>query len=289
MKEIPEYSIESIRSEHRSRKDFDFFRLEYLVKDIARLRAPHRHDFYTFILVTGGLGSHKIDFRSYAVKASRLFLIAPGQVHAWNKLKNIKGFMVMFTDAFVALSKGRKIMSAWPLFGSGQPCYIDLRETELHEWAHEFFQIEKECNDSRIFSRDAIFYSIGKLLVRASRLYHSIEHPATAGDTLLIKFQGLIERHFREFRNPARYAKILSVTPNYLNLVCKQRGGRAAGKLITQRVVLEAKRLLAHTELTAAEIAYRLNFDDNSYFGRYFKRQAGMTPAKFRSQQRGRS
>jgi AraC-like DNA-binding protein len=284
--QIPAYSIESLRtvSVVEETRDFEFFRFEYFAKDIDHLKAPHRHSFYTFILVTGGSGSHDIDFNTYDLKPNRLFLIAPGQVHAWNQLINVKGFVVLFTDSFVALSKGRKLMSNWPLFRLDQPCYIDLSPTASESWQEEFRFMESEAILQDSFSRDAIFYSIGTLLVRASRLYSHLMPTENVHQDLLFSFQELIEQHFISKRTPKEYAALLNITPNHLNAICKKKSGKSAGGLIRQRVLLEAKRLLAHTKLSVSEIAYQLNFADNSYFGRYFKKYMRITPENFRKQ-----
>lgn len=281
--QIPTYTIESLKSTDSKSKDFDFFRFEYFAKDIKHLKVPHRHHFYTFILVTGGGGSHDIDFQNYDLALGRLFLIAPGQVHVWTELKKVKGFVVLFNDSFMALSKGRKIMSAWPLFRAHQPCFFDLTPTEREKWTEEFLLMEEEELNPDEFSRDAVFYSISSLLVRVSRLIRKLKnYSTTPGMDFLFNFQELIEKHFLEKKTPQEYAELLNITPNYLNAVCKKKSGKSAGELIRQRVLLEAKRLLAHTKLSVSEIAYKLNFEDNSYFGRFFKKYAGITPEQFR-------
>ncbi len=283
---IPSYSIESLKATHpQDAREFDLFRFAYFANNIDHLRLPHRHYFYSFLLITGGKGSHDIDFRRYELKANRLFLIAPGQVHAWNELQDVQGFVLFFTDSFVALSKGRKIMANWPLFKIQQPCFLDLTSNETRHWIEEFEFMETEVKAPDDFSRDAIFYAIGTLLVRATRLYVSSSQKQTSAQDLLFLFQELIELHFEKIRTPKDYAVMLHVTPNYLNAICKKRSGKPAGELIRQRVLLEAKRLLAHTQLTVAEIAYQLNFDDNSYFGRFFKKYTGLTPERFRTSQ----
>jgi AraC-like DNA-binding protein len=285
--EIPAYSIESLRTTHADAepRDFEIFRFEYFAKDIDHLKAPHRHSFFTFILVTGGDGSHDIDFTTYPLKANRLFLIAPDQVHAWKKLNSVKGYVVLFTEGFVALSKGRKIMANWPLFKSHQRCYFDLNTAEVEQWEEEFLFMEKESLGHDDFSRDAIFYSLGTLLVSASRLYLSYNNRIEFGQDILFSFQELIEKHYWEKRKPKEYATLLNVTPNHLNAMCKKKSGKSAGELIRQRVLLEAKRMLAHTKVSVAEVAYALNFDDNSYFGRFFKKYVGITPEQFRQNQ----
>ncbi len=287
--DIPAYSIESLRTitTGDEPRDFEFFRFEYFARDIEHLKAPHRHSFFTFILVTKGEGSHDIDFTNFALKPNRLFLIAPGQVHAWKKLDRVKGYVVLFTEGFVALSKGRKIMANWPLFKPQQVCYFDLGINDVKQWEEEFLFMETEAQTKDDFSRDALFYSLGTLLVRASRLsMRSAPQPSLLSQDMLFDFQELIEKHYMEKRTPKEYALLLHLTPNHLNAMCKKKSGKSAGELIRQRVLLEAKRLLAHTQLSIAEIAYTLNFDDNSYFGRYFKKYVGLTPDIFRKMQK---
>jgi AraC family transcriptional activator of pobA len=283
---IQAYTIESLKSTNSEAKDFDFFRFESFAKDIEHLRVPHQHHFYTFILVTGGEGSHGIDFHDYKLKSGRLFLIAPGQVHAWIELKKVKGFVVLFNDSFMALSKGRKMMSAWPLFRPNQEVYFDLDATEAAKWVDEFLYIEEEEERADDYTRDAIFYAISSLLVRATRLNLKKQGKSKlAGQDFLFVFQELIEENFLTLKTPKQYAEKMNVTANYLNALCKKKSGKSAGELIRQRVLLEAKRLLAHTKLTVSEISFKLGFEDNSYFGRFFKKYIGLTPETFRADQ----
>lgn len=281
--EIPGYSIETLQAgESDSARDFDLFRFEYFARDIEHLKMPHRHYFYTFILVTGGSGSHDIDFTTYALQPNRLFLIAPGQVHAWNEVNHVKGFVLLFTDNFVALSKGRKLLANWPLFQAGQVCSLDIANPDIEKWIEQFETMEAELTIADDYTRDAIFYAIGNLLVRASRQYELTNANSSPSHDLLFRFQELIEKNFATLKTPKEYAALLHLTPNYLNSFCKARSGKSAGELIRQRIILEAKRLLAHTQLPVAQVAYQLNFSDNSYFGRFFKKNTGITPDAFR-------
>lgn len=282
-REIPVYTIESLTSTDAAAKEVDLFRFEYFAQDIEHLKTPHRHHFYTFILVTEGGGSHSIDFKNYELTEGRLFLIAPGQVHAWHELHDVKGFVLLFTDSFMALSKGRNLLSSWPLFRAHLPCLIDLKESEKKNWFEEFEFMEQEFMHPDEYTRDALFYSISALLVRASRLMRSgkNKNPLTAPD-FLFTFQELIERNFLTLKSPQDYASKLNITPNYLNALCKKKSGKSAGELIRQRIILEAKRLLVYTNLSVSEIALKLGFIDNSYFGRYFRKYVHTTPERFR-------
>ena len=100
--------------------------------------------------------------------------------------------------------------------------------------------------------------------------------------TVLRNFQHLIEKHFRTIKLPKEYAGLLYITPNHLNALCQDLLGKTAGDLIRDRVLLEAKRLLTNAGISVTQIAYDLNFQDNSYFNRFFKKNEGMTPEEFR-------
>jgi AraC-like DNA-binding protein len=99
---------------------------------------------------------------------------------------------------------------------------------------------------------------------------------------ILKRFEDLIEKHFSEWHQPQVYANELSITANYLNAKCKSSSGKTAGQWIRARLILEAKRLLVNSELSISEISYQLNFEDNSYFTKFFKSGTGISPSDFR-------
>ena len=96
----------------------------------------------------------------------------------------------------------------------------------------------------------------------------------------------LIETRFRADKSVSAYAKALKVTPGHLNDTVKARTGRVAGDLLRERVLLEARRLLLHSRLGVAEVAYHLGYEDPSYFARTFRREIGSSPADFRDNSR---
>jgi AraC-like DNA-binding protein len=108
------------------------------------------------------------------------------------------------------------------------------------------------------------------------------EQPSAYNYTLIKNFRQLIEKNFTTLRLPKDYAQLLYITPNHLNAISNDMLGVSAGEVIRSRVVLEAKRLLINLDLTIAEIADQLNFNDNSYFTKFFKNTTGLTPEEFR-------
>jgi AraC-like DNA-binding protein len=92
-----------------------------------------------------------------------------------------------------------------------------------------------------------------------------------------------VERHHRRSHRVAGYAKLLSVSAGHLNAMVRRQLGRPPLELIQDRLALEARRLLRHTDETAARVGYALGFDDPSYFARFFRRRTGLTPTAFRA------
>src|SRR3546814_314960 len=106
--------------------------------------------------------------------------------------------------------------------------------------------------------------------------------PLSYNDVLLRNLKKRVEKHHTELRLPKDYAALLYITPNHLNAICSDLLGQSAGTVIRDRVILEAKRLLVNPELPIAAIADMLNFKDNSYFTKFFKKYTGGTPETFR-------
>ena len=99
---------------------------------------------------------------------------------------------------------------------------------------------------------------------------------------LINKFQKLVEENYSTEHYPKFYADKLAITANYLNFVCRTFAGKKAGEIIRNRIILEAKRLLINSELSISQISFQLGFEDNSYFTKFFKTHARISPSEFR-------
>lgn len=100
---------------------------------------------------------------------------------------------------------------------------------------------------------------------------------------IMKKYERLVDECFMYCRSVKGYAELLGVTPNYLNILSRKYLGKSALSIIHDRIVLEIKRLLIRTDKDVSEIAYGLNFNEPSYFSRFFKNETGMSPNEFRS------
>jgi len=107
------------------------------------------------------------------------------------------------------------------------------------------------------------------------------------GQILVKRFYQLVEENYLKNLSLVDYAGLLAVTPNHLTQTMKQFTGKTSTQVIKLKQILEIKRLLVHTNLNVTEIATQLNFDDQSYFTKFFKRETELTPLQYRSQSSG--
>jgi AraC family transcriptional activator of pobA len=250
------------------------------------LHAAHRHTFYHLVLFTHGAGGHTIDFKKFAVEPYQIYFMIPGQVHSWEFEGFTDGYIINFSTTFF-----RPFLSdpAYPesfsfFSGNLKDAVINL-PAELQPQVFILFEeIIKEAGSRKIQSADMLRVLILQLFILINRLNQGSGNkgPASYNQILLKNFQKLIELHYTRLKLPKDYAGMLYITPNHLNAVCKDILGMQAGEVIRNRAMLEAKRLLTNPQLTISEIAFELNFNDNSYFTKFFKKFEGITPEEFR-------
>ncbi|MEO6672682.1 MAG: helix-turn-helix transcriptional regulator [Ginsengibacter sp.] len=286
-KKIVNFSIENIKAADSGSKDFDFFSFEYFARDIEHLKQRHRHEFYTLILITAGAGCHTIDFQDYELLPNRIFLIDYGQVHGWKKLQKVKGYVVLFTKAYYNLVfTGNDKIKSDKVF-KNHPSFIDLKPHEINEWVSLMKIMEAEFLKAPFNHQEIICMLLKIMMVKFKRNQINTVKNKNKSDRksdIVDNYQNLINEYYKEWKLPKLYAQMLFITPNHLNSLCKNVVGTSASKLIKDRVILEAKRLLTHTAMSATQVAFELGFEDNSHFGKYFKSVVDATPEKFRIQ-----
>lgn len=250
------------------------------------LYAAHGHTFYHVVLFTHGAGSHTIDFESFDVKPYQIYFMIPGQVHSWSFEGFTDGYIINFSASFF---QSFLLNPAYPetlSFFSGdlKDAIINLPQGLHHQILGLFEEIIKESEVNGWQSTDMLRVLILQVFILINRLNQAggNKGPASYNQTLLKSFQKLIEANYIKLKLPKDYANLLYITPNHLNAVCKDLLGMQAGEVIRNRTVLEAKRLLTNQQLNITEIAFKLNFSDNSYFTKFFKKFEGVTPEEFR-------
>jgi AraC-like DNA-binding protein/mannose-6-phosphate isomerase-like protein (cupin superfamily) len=285
--QIPSYKLAELLNLADNEKDFEFYRFEYFLNEREHLKHPHRHDHFAIFMITSGTGTHLIDFRAFEIKPGRIFLLAPGQVHAWQQVSGVKGFVLLFTAEFFTLTLQYRELRAY-LFNNFiyQHAFLDPGKQTAAHIQHIFKNIERELAPVKKHTRNIIRSYINIILFELTRVYEQSIPIANEKDVVHLKvleFEMLVGKNFKSMHAVTDYALQLNITANYLNAICIKRRDVPAGQVIRDRIMLEARRLLAHSDLSIAQIAYELGFEDNSYFGRFFKKYSNQTPAAFRS------
>jgi AraC-like DNA-binding protein len=250
------------------------------------LFTTHRHSFYHLVLFTDGTGTHTIDFENFDVKPGQIYFMIPGQVHSWDFEDFTDGYIINFSASFIQsfiLQHG--YLDSFSFFSGNLADAVINLPLETYAAIRPMFEtILAEVAKPAAQASDMIRLLMLQIFIKVNRLSMN---PVLTGNpsynqTLLKNFKNLIEHHYAEVKLPKDYAALLYITPNHLNAVCKDMMGISAGELIRNRILLEAKRMLTNPQLSISEISLKLNFSDNSYFTKFFKKLENVTPEEFR-------
>jgi AraC-like DNA-binding protein len=259
-------------------------RLETHVVRFPHVNLPHAHNFYLLLYITAGTGTHTVDLVTYELRPGSLFFLAPGQVHHWQLGADARGFVVFFdTDFYLFRYPGEGLYS-YPFFNSSHSpvLYLEPEETAISPLFQQLFAeyATPHANQAEVFR------SYLHLCLELAARHYPAQPTAEANlaQQQIRQFGALLNQHYRTKRSVSDYAELLHLSANHLNALCRRVLNKTASTLIHERVVVEAQRLLSHSALGVAQVAYELGFEDASYFVRYFRKYAGTTPEAFRQQ-----
>jgi AraC family transcriptional activator of pobA len=250
------------------------------------LMHAHRHSFFHLVFFTEGGGRHTIDFNHFNLFPNQIYFMVPGQVHAWNFEGNVDGFIVNFTKEFFQYFLNiSDYITSFPFFkGSPKDSVLNLSQETGKLLIQKFTDILDQSVQHKVYKYDLIRVRLLEifLLIAQNNDQEKENSHTHMPNTLVQSYQDLIEKNYMNLRKPSEYARLLAVTPNHLNALTKEHLGMQAGEVIRDRIILEAKRLLINVDLSVSQIAYKLQFSDNSYFTKFFKKYVGINPEEFR-------
>ncbi|MEQ9437791.1 MAG: helix-turn-helix transcriptional regulator [Cyclobacteriaceae bacterium] len=246
---------------------------------------PHRKDFYLLAYVKQGSNRHWIDMTPYTLHPHNFYFSVPEQVHLKEEARPMTGTLIGFTKEFLALDDSQQLRKL-PLIQNPQ----NGHELRLSAADREFIEdilakLSTEYNRPQDWQQEMLLGYMRVLLIYLSRLYTQqfSSQEVFADRQMLKKFQASIEENYQELHEVAAYADRLNITAGHLNHLVKAQSGKTAMEHIHARLLLEAKRLLFHTQESIKEIAFALGFEDASYFNRFFKRLTDKTPLAYRN------
>jgi AraC-like DNA-binding protein len=260
------------------------------IRDLANcppsyLNDPSRKDFFEIVWLKNEYPLHALKNSALQVKGDWIYLIPPYRVHQLNKAgKN--GVLLSFKQELLEDEDKEFLLDLFKAFNvQGEFSCLQLTPEEAAGLASVYALLEQE------YQTVTNSYLIVKALLKVFllKLMQVKEQQFTSHDVNQKRVYGffmLLENHYQEVRNIEFYAEQLGISAKRLNQILKENLDKTGMQLIHDRVILEAKRNIIHSERTIKEIAYHLNFSDRPYFSRFFKKQTGQTPEEFQKEVR---
>jgi AraC-like DNA-binding protein len=272
----------------KNTSDFYFSTVQnHLIVGHRHLEKAHRHDFYATILFTKGSGVHEIDFQKYDVSAGSLFFMSPGQIHSWELSKDIEGYLFFCLQDFYEMHYVNQKLRNFPFFGSVNfPRKLQLNKDELKENISLMQQLQKEYQSQNVMKDGLMLSLMSQIFILSTRQFSKdFDTLASSASLSYFKhyqeFETVVEQYFTTEKSITFYASLLNITSKHLNRITQTVVHKTATDVITERVILEAKRMLMYLDESLGEIAFRLGYEEYSYFVRVFRKTSGMTPTQF--------
>ena len=261
-----------------------FNRLEVITLE----RLPWKLGRPLFAVCLQGSATVKVDLQEYKISENELVTLMPDSIiHGYDFSDDFKGVMILVSRK-VADEVLPDITSVLPIIMDfRQSPVVQLSSDEARE-LNEFYEFiwrkmlvvrgeygKKELNSLLL----GIFYEV--LSVYKERFSYG-KFKRTRNEETFYKFYSLIEKDYRKERSVLYFANRLCISAKHLSMVVKKVSGRTASDWIDDYVVLQAKQLLRSSSMTIQEVSRELNFPNQSFFGKYFKKRVGLSPSEYR-------
>lgn len=249
----------------------------------------HRAGFYHVIWFQDCNVTHWVDFVPIKIKTNSLLFLNKDVVHRFDSKEEVKGKVLLFTDSFFCKTESdSKFLRHSILFND----LLDVAPVDIKNQSVQFDALLKLMLDESQTSNDEFQASILQKLLhnfllfaeRVRRKQGFTKLKKNADLDYVILFKDLLEENFKKQKQVNYYAKQIIISEKRLNQATTKVLGKSPKQIIDDRVLLEAKRILAHTNESIKEIAYTLGFEEPTNFIKYFKKNSTITPTEFREQ-----
>lgn len=258
---------------------------------LQHLQAPQRVAFHMLLAITQGHCRHGVDFEAHDCAARSWVIVQPGQTQRWDTSTRWDGWVVLFRPEILlprigptlvhnlCTSIGRSHLPSHLRLlpdehGPGLACIGQLRADAQREGP------DAERDELRRHQLHALLLRLRLAQLRAQ----PEQGPSDRAVQQFRRFQEAVDAHHTHLHHVSDYAQRLGFAEKTLNRLAQQVAGTTPKAYLSQRITLEAKRQLVHTNQTVTLIGQNLGFDETTNFVKFFKREVGSTPTQFRSQ-----
>lgn len=255
-------------------------------------RFPSRLNALIIGVGTEGETSLTSNLQEFRLKKDSLFIFSPKHILQVQSNNRFKAHLIVIAPDFLKRINidTKRMMLLFLQFGS-LPC-MELTHAESQSLRSFISMVEQELKGSETdFSSEIIgeliaatIYKVGDILTHYLTEHPEVDSPIhNRAEEYFRQFTELLGEHYKHERSVGFYARQLCITPKYLTTLIKRISGKSVSEWIDNYVILEAKTLLKYSNMSVQEIAYYLNFPNQSFFGSYFKRNAGMSPSQYKA------
>lgn len=268
---------------------FEIHTMEWIAQNrFQQNEVPHRHSYFVIIWVKKGAGTHFIDVDKYELEDNTVYCLTPGQIHLLKVEGPVDGYVISFTAEFLSLNEDNfnLLFNTGLFYTFSHSPVIKVSEEMDEDMGGIVAKMMKEYANFFLLRSEILRGFLKIFLIYLTRQFEGVDTQAQQPRNIELarKFLSLLEKQFTTKKMVADYAEQLAVTPNYLNEIVKKVSGFPASHHIQQRIVLEAKRQAAYSELSMKEIAWHLGFDDVAHFSKFFKNVSGASFSDFRKE-----
>lgn len=253
---------------------------------------PHIHNWQEIIYIKSGQGSQIIDDKRHELKPKTFYLIGQGQVHNLSIGKELDGYMIRFSEEFLP-PKGlhnKHTLNSTLLGNFFDTNELQITGPEIVHYENLLSQLlyEHAKHDEVYAKTEIIQHLLLTLLTKLERRLRSlykdqISQTKDFDSSVYHNFLLLIEEHYKYHKPIEFFTKQLGIDNRKLSCITRKASSKTPKRILNDRIMIEAKRMLHFTNFTLKEISYDLGYDDPSYFSRYFKLYTGSNPKKYRA------
>jgi AraC family transcriptional activator of pobA len=249
-----------------------------------------RLNYYSLIWIKKGNGTVKADFSKYDFTQNSLFAFSPYQPFMLQSDKQIEGVAINFHPDFFCIHKHhQEVACNGVLFNNiYNPTFVAIDENVSNTFKMLLEQITTEMQNPALAQYELLVSYLKIFLITASRVKAEQESEIRINSKeniepfILQNLQNYIELHYKTKHSASDYANLLNISAKALAKITKTHFNKTLTNLISERIIIEAKRELYLTNKAVKEIAYELGYDDEHYFSRFFKNNADISPQAYR-------
>lgn len=285
------FSVRDIKRKIDSEALYDDFIIASDLRERNMMDAgfPVRIDGLVVVVCLSGSATGMIDMKEFTSRKNDILFVLPQQI-----IKSVARSEDF--DSLLMIFSRDKLQNVSIDIQSVIPAFIDIKDNPIRHLTDSDVRLIREYTDfirKRIEENDlnhkpeiirhlfmSFFYEISNLY----KLRMEISKNKTRKDIIFEQFHELLTKNFKEERSVSFYADKLFITPKHLSFVVKSITGKSASEWIDGYIILESMTLLKVSNMSVKEVSNHLNFPNQSFFSKFFKRHTTISPSEYKTQ-----